>query len=63
MGIFIGNASLSSSLMQDLKFNTFASDYASIHVHQNQFEHMPSKPSHGRSITTPLVGLSGFPFK
>ena len=41
----------------------FASDYTSMHVHQNQSEHMPSKPSHGRNVTTPLVGLSGFPFK
>ena len=63
MGMYIRNASLSSSSMHALKFNTSASDYASIYVHQNQFEHMPNKPSHGRSATTPLVVLSGFPFK
>lgn len=65
MGMFIGNASLSSifNAMRALKLDTFASDYTGIHVHQNQFEQMPSKPSHGRRVTTPSVGLSGFPFK
>ena len=31
--------------------------------HENQLEHLPSKPSHGRSTATPLVSLSGFPFR